>query len=101
MLHMLSLAERAKVMLYKHCTGSKGTIQRRLDLICRSKKLSKKKYMLSPFGVSVISALGRDGKVIQSNYASNMSPILELQLVDCVHCLEDTSSIGWSIIKTL
>ena len=72
-----------------------------MDFLCRCKKISKDKFNLNSFEMSATSALGQDGKVLHLNYDSNMSPILELQLVDCVRCLDNSTEIGWSIMKSL
>ena len=96
-----SMMERARIELYMHCMDLKGIIKRQMDFLCRCKKISKDKFNLNSFEMSATSALGQDGKVLHLNYDSNMSPILELQLVDCVRCLDNSTEIGWSIMKSL
>ena len=96
-----SVTERARIELYRHCMDFEGIIKRKMDYLCRCKKISKDKSSLNSFEMIATSALGQDGKVLQNFPQSNMSPILELQLVDCICCLENSTEIGWSIMKSL
>ncbi len=101
-LRKLSTIERAKVALYHHCIKSLKSTRKEFDLVCRCKKLlNSRKQSLNRFELSATSALGQNGKVVQLNHDSTSSPMIELQLVDCISCLEKSVDVSWSIVKLL
>ena len=98
---MFSPSERAKIALYHHCVKTREAKLQTFDLLCRCKKISKSKPTFNRFEMNSISALGKNGKVIQLNHNSTMSPIVELHLLDCIRCLHDSTQNGWAIKMSL
>ena len=98
---MFSPSERAKIALYHHCVKTREAKLQTFDLLCRCKRISKSKPTFNRFEMNSISALGKNGKVIQLNHNSTMSPIVELHLLDCIRCLHDSTQNGWSIKMSL
>lgn len=100
-LHDFSIVERAKIELLQYCIDSECSVKKRkIDFVCRCKKIPKKNHTFNQVKLSSTSALGKNGKAIQLSHESISVPQLELKLVDCINSLDATEA-GWFIRNSL